>query len=239
MENNSLQHTTYCTQEKSNFSDHFLIVGLHTCGDLASTLLRIFTQCHNAVGIVSVGCCYMKLSHEEARTDQGITMPNKRTEQTACAHSPQNNLTVSSTSQNTSKETQCGSVHPVQTPKLTNSHTLDSSLKSSCFDRKNHLEFDSACSRETSSDLFSNFEINKVCEKSFNALDALMVECKEATAAVENILGYPMSAYVKSLSAHRQTYNALESACHAIERYHKKLSGTWGRSVAKADILYK
>ena len=29
------------------YFDNFLIVGLHTCGDLAPTLLRVFSQCPN------------------------------------------------------------------------------------------------------------------------------------------------------------------------------------------------
>lgn len=37
-----------------------VLVGLHTCGELASTMLHIFASCHWLVGLVSVGCCYMK-----------------------------------------------------------------------------------------------------------------------------------------------------------------------------------
>lgn len=39
-----------------------MLVGLHTCGDLATTMLRLFTETNKAVGLISVGCCYMKLS---------------------------------------------------------------------------------------------------------------------------------------------------------------------------------
>ena len=42
--------------------DSFILVGLHTCGDLSPTLLRTFVNCPEVKGIVSVGCCYMKLS---------------------------------------------------------------------------------------------------------------------------------------------------------------------------------
>ena len=37
-----------------------VLVGLHTCGELASTMLHIFAGCCWLVGLVSVGCCYMK-----------------------------------------------------------------------------------------------------------------------------------------------------------------------------------
>lgn len=40
----------------------FGIVGLHPCGDLAATLLKLYTsQCETRF-ICIVGCCYMKLT---------------------------------------------------------------------------------------------------------------------------------------------------------------------------------
>ncbi|XP_037369819.1 probable methyltransferase-like protein 25 isoform X2 [Talpa occidentalis] len=41
-----------------------LMVGLHTCGDLAPNTLRIFTSKSEIKGICSVGCCYHLLSEE-------------------------------------------------------------------------------------------------------------------------------------------------------------------------------
>lgn len=40
----------------------FLLVGVHTCGDLGSSIVRLFTQTPAVQGLVSVGCCYVKLS---------------------------------------------------------------------------------------------------------------------------------------------------------------------------------
>ncbi|XP_026283839.1 methyltransferase-like protein 25B [Frankliniella occidentalis] len=40
----------------------FGIVGLHPCGDLAATLLRLFTSLNEAKFICIASCCYMKLS---------------------------------------------------------------------------------------------------------------------------------------------------------------------------------
>ncbi|KAK3925106.1 Protein RRNAD1 [Frankliniella fusca] len=40
----------------------FGIVGLHPCGDLAATLLRLFTSVNEAKFICIASCCYMKLS---------------------------------------------------------------------------------------------------------------------------------------------------------------------------------
>ncbi|XP_013385101.1 protein RRNAD1 [Lingula anatina] len=42
--------------------DDFMLTGLHACGDLSSTLLRLFIQCSECVALASVACCYMKLS---------------------------------------------------------------------------------------------------------------------------------------------------------------------------------
>lgn len=39
-------------------SKPFCLVGLHTCGDLGSTALRLFTQVPTAKALCIVGCCY-------------------------------------------------------------------------------------------------------------------------------------------------------------------------------------
>ena len=39
-----------------------VLAGLHACGDLTPTLLRVFVNCPAVSALVSVGCCYMKLS---------------------------------------------------------------------------------------------------------------------------------------------------------------------------------
>lgn len=47
----------------SNNTDFkFGIIGLHPCGNLGATLLRLFRECPNAAFINIVSCCYMKLS---------------------------------------------------------------------------------------------------------------------------------------------------------------------------------
>ena len=39
-----------------------VLAGLHTCGDLSATMLRMFSLSPKIVGLVNVGCCYMKLT---------------------------------------------------------------------------------------------------------------------------------------------------------------------------------
>ncbi|XP_036312413.1 probable methyltransferase-like protein 25 isoform X1 [Pipistrellus kuhlii] len=50
-----------------------LMVGLHTCGDLASNTLRIFTSNSKIKGVCSVGCCYHLLSEEFEDPDKECT----------------------------------------------------------------------------------------------------------------------------------------------------------------------
>ncbi|KAJ3639357.1 hypothetical protein Zmor_002719 [Zophobas morio] len=46
--------------ENENFK--FGIVGLHPCGDLGATLLKLYNECDKVQFINIVGCCYMKLT---------------------------------------------------------------------------------------------------------------------------------------------------------------------------------
>lgn len=43
-------------------TEEFGIIGLHPCGDLATTLLRLYSLSEKAKFICVVGCCYMKLT---------------------------------------------------------------------------------------------------------------------------------------------------------------------------------
>lgn len=43
-------------------TEEFGLIGLHPCGDLATTLLRLYSSCEKAKFICIVGCCYMKLT---------------------------------------------------------------------------------------------------------------------------------------------------------------------------------
>jgi len=50
----------------------FGIVGLHPCGDLAATLLRLYASRCDTRFICIVGCCYMKLTLEYVREDISV-----------------------------------------------------------------------------------------------------------------------------------------------------------------------
>ncbi|RZC33283.1 RRNAD1, partial [Asbolus verrucosus] len=52
----------------------FGIVGLHPCGDLGATLLKLYNKCSKARYINIVGCCYMKLSTASTELTQGFPL---------------------------------------------------------------------------------------------------------------------------------------------------------------------
>ncbi|XP_030100895.1 probable methyltransferase-like protein 25 isoform X5 [Mus musculus] len=51
-------------ERRNTASKDCLMVGLHTCGDLAPSTLRIFTSKAEVKAVCSVGCCYHLLSEE-------------------------------------------------------------------------------------------------------------------------------------------------------------------------------
>ncbi|KAK6179337.1 hypothetical protein SNE40_011724 [Patella caerulea] len=59
-DNTNFSSTNVVDRETRN--DNFILAGLHACGDLTPTLLRVFASCDKTVGLASVGCCYMKLT---------------------------------------------------------------------------------------------------------------------------------------------------------------------------------
>ena len=216
MENNIPCQNTKNPQERPESFENFLIVGLHTCGDLATTLLRVFSQCDNAVGIILLGCCYMKLTYEIAQTDQG-TVAQRMTELKTV-------LSESSSSNNSRQYS--GEIR---------SNPVHNRVRSGNFNTKNDLEFADQSNRSNYTEMFTHCKQTMMKNENLNGRLTLPAECDELkivgnfipTPENEKILGYPMSDYVAGLSHYRQTYNALESACHAIERYHKKLLGIW------------
>ncbi|XP_054932580.1 methyltransferase-like protein 25B isoform X2 [Dermacentor andersoni] len=51
--------------------ENFVLVGLHTCGNLGPSMIQLFADSPAARGLISVGCCYMKLSEDKC---EGIEM---------------------------------------------------------------------------------------------------------------------------------------------------------------------
>lgn len=54
-----------------SFFQDAVMVGLHTCGDLAPSTLRMFQARQELQAVCSVGCCYHLLSEEFDEDAQG------------------------------------------------------------------------------------------------------------------------------------------------------------------------
>ncbi|XP_072170021.1 probable methyltransferase-like protein 25 [Diadema setosum] len=59
-------------QETNHFdlTEPFMMVGLHTCGNLAPSMLRIFVANPSLQCLCGVGCCYHHVTEEFAKTDE-------------------------------------------------------------------------------------------------------------------------------------------------------------------------
>uniref|UniRef100_F6PZV6 Methyltransferase domain-containing protein n=1 Tax=Ciona intestinalis TaxID=7719 RepID=F6PZV6_CIOIN len=42
--------------------ERYLLTGLHACGDLSATMVKMFVECEEVTSVVSVACCYMKIT---------------------------------------------------------------------------------------------------------------------------------------------------------------------------------
>ncbi|XP_043198856.1 protein RRNAD1-like [Amphibalanus amphitrite] len=73
MDQQAFSQTLCSLTGTSTDSLQFTPVGLHTCGDLAALQLRQFVRSPQCGAVVSVGCCYMKLSTPPA--DGGTRPP--------------------------------------------------------------------------------------------------------------------------------------------------------------------
>lgn len=73
----TVQHTAEANG--SPVDERFILVGLHTCGDLGPTMLRVFSHCDRIVGLISVGCCYMKITCLTSSPEMSLY-------QNACSH---------------------------------------------------------------------------------------------------------------------------------------------------------
>jgi hypothetical protein len=52
-------------------AESWMICGLHTCGDLAPTMLRLFQGSPEIGGMISVGCCYHWLTEDTEKVSSG------------------------------------------------------------------------------------------------------------------------------------------------------------------------
>ncbi|XP_074098677.1 methyltransferase-like protein 25B [Cotesia typhae] len=61
---------------RKSIEEGFGFIGLHPCGDLAVTLLKLYVKQPNVKFITIVGCCYMKLTTSGERNSLGYPLSN-------------------------------------------------------------------------------------------------------------------------------------------------------------------
>jgi len=65
-----------------NNNENSVLVGLHTCGDLASTMVRVFKNTPSVMGLVSVSCCYMRMSLDNKNDTEYAEIDNNTKNET-------------------------------------------------------------------------------------------------------------------------------------------------------------
>ena len=202
-------------------NEKFILVGLHTCGDLGPTMFRVLRQCDQMVGLVSVGCCYMKLTCPPSglsRDGEGPSLQEACSQDMHVLERPQVTGPSGSEGDNGSSVS-CGgqgtdSLHvPERTQIMGNSGDCDNSdVDLQLLKLETRVSHD-RCSKTESSYVDPN------C-----SLLAQAVTEKRLPAFQQNV-GYPLSEFVRSLPSHGLSYEARELACHAIETYRERLQG--------------
>ena len=205
-------------------NEKFILVGLHTCGDLGPTMFRVLSQCDQMVGLVSVGCCYMKLTclpSGLSRDGEGPLLQEACSQDTHVLERPQVTGPSGSEGDNGSSGStvSCGGegtdpLHvPERTQKMGNSGDCDNSdIDLQLLKLETRVSHD-RCSKTESSYVDPN-----------SSLLAQAVTEKRLPAFQQNV-GYPLSEFVRSLPSHGLSYEARELACHAIETYRERLQG--------------
>lgn len=181
------------------------MIGLHTCGDLASTMLRVFRRTPEIVGLVSVSCCYFRLTlqpdldHRGACTDDSI--------KTKHLHANHTELETKSNIDNC----RCGI--PCETfsiPKLYDNYTrLRSAL---CVDCKKP---------QPSNRLFTSNEEKESPREDLQTEGFL--DDGNSCGPSTDTYGFPLSLFLQRMSRQPLKYKSLETACHFLDDYVQKL----------------
>ena len=232
--------TSTCTWGSSEV---FILVGLHTCGNLASTLLNVYCHCHRVVGLVSLSCCYMKLScPEETHSpshgylEQGEThSPAHGYLEQGERHSPAHRYLEQGERQSpTHGYVELGETHSPAHGYLEQGerhspahgytesvpvHTLGSRHSHGPDNREQSPSSYSAGSEHTTLR-------HSVALPESSACTSSSIPPSSALPPTKKTFGYPKSDFVFSLPpAHaRLSYEAREVACHSLDAHREKLT---------------
>lgn len=223
--------------------EKFILVGLHTCGDLGPTMFRVFSQCDQMVGLASVGCCYMKLTCSSpglSQDGEGTLLQEAHTQATGLSQDGEGTLLQEAHSQDT------GLHHVPERPRMIGLSRNDGDSGSTRSCRRQGADLLHAPerlqvleNRKSSGDgerIDVDLQLLKLetgvfhgCSETASSIDtncslSAQTVTEEGLPALQNV-GYPLSEFVRSLPTHGLSYEAREMACHAIETYRERLQG--------------
>lgn len=72
----------------ANDTPDLCLSGLHTCGDLAPTCLKVFTENERISAVCNIGCCYHKITEEFNQYNQHVYNPFQRVKKLPSGGSP-------------------------------------------------------------------------------------------------------------------------------------------------------
>ena len=212
------------------------LVGLHTCGDLASTMLKVFVTCPEIKALVSVACCYMKMSVTENDRKIKKQLENKTQSKRELLEDDKStinlmecncNIKLNDKTKNVEDEIALDSCRCQSEYRRVNrtvynmnrnpsesrvSGTFNSNHRK--YEKEEHLEILSEQTDNTD-DLHSNLD----SPPSINNLDS------RSPPDIEH--GYPLSSFLKGFPLQPLGLLALELACHSFDYYCEKTLGNW------------
>lgn len=201
----------FCSLIGTSAVTRCILIGLHTCGDLASTMLKVFRNTEAICGLVSVSCCYFKMTLKEV-TDGDGAPADVNGEQVSTHVNGAGTLTVASDKRATNVENEEQiSVDVDHKETLTN---IQYTVTKEVVESSNITP-----SENDSKMLYSNFTLDsfyKLLEINTSSMKPLQEQ------SIHNE-GFPMSSFLQNIPVQPLKYKSFETACHFIDDYSQKL----------------
>ncbi|XP_065671514.1 methyltransferase-like protein 25B isoform X5 [Hydra vulgaris] len=193
--------------------EHCVLIGLHTCGDLASTMMKVFKSTQSIKGLVSVSCCYMRMSLKEDFIHKNFFKPKvgfsiTTVDQLLCRT---DSFCIS-----------CNSFKKMMAENDSYEYLEKGVFNFSKMEsEENILKPGSTLCSINLYRLFSVFT-----SKSLVSLLKILLSKEYLKTCITNEskkFGFPMSSFLQSIPCQPITYKSLEVACHFIDDYSEKL----------------
>ena len=178
-----------------------VLVGLHTCGDLASTMLKVFNNTSIIKGIVSASCCYFRMTLLEKDCGRYNS-------------SWIESLTSGNTESTLNRQSQIG-----VTESKKKIETCDDSFKLKVVPEQ-------ACFHFTISHLhsvYSSLDGGKSTNRSYSNCKNSLSNHTDHNSEYLSQYGFPLSVFLQRFDYQPLRYKCFEVACHFVDDYIEKL----------------